>query len=457
MQSRILRIGVLVIAGLGASPAMAEANGENVVLRWSGVMLEAVRHSTLAPPAVARVLAIVHTCTYDAWAAYDPIAAGVHYRNKVGPGSDADRDRAISYAAHRALVDLFPGQRSRFDELMEELGYHPFDLSDVASVVGVEAAQIGLHARTEDGANQHDGYADTTGYVPVNTPHMVADPNRWQPLATPGGAAQRFALPHWGRVRPFALASADQFRPPAPVAFPHGLYRKQALEILHLSAQLTDRQKVIAEYWQDGPGTETPPGHWCLIAAFISRRDGHSLEQDVMLFFALANALMDASIAVWEAKVFYDYVRPVTAIQFLFKGLPVRAWAGPFMGTRLIPGDTWQPYIPTPPFAEYVSGHSTFSAAGAEILRAFTEADYFGAQVTFPAGSSLIEPGLTPHADVTLVWPTFSEAADEAGLSRRYGGIHFEAGDLEARAMGRQIGALVWARANTYFEGVLRP
>lgn len=123
----------------------------------------------------------------------------------------------------------------------------------------------------------------------------------------------------------------------------------------------------------------------------------------------------------------------------------------------MIDGEQWLPYQPatflTPPFAEYVSGHSTFSAASAEVLRLFTGSDYFGAAAVLPAGSSSIEPGLTPRGPVILSWSTFSEAADEAGLSRRYGGIHFEDGDLQGRAMGRRIGAIVWAKALTYVYG----
>jgi hypothetical protein len=287
----------------------------------------------------------------------------------------------------------------------------------------------------------------------VNAPDLLTDPNRWQPLSTADGSGQTFSLPHWGQVVPFALTSPDQFRPGPPPLYPHGRYRKQALAVLHASASLTDSQKSIVGYWADGPRTETPPGHWCLFAEFVSRRDGHDLEQDVKMFFVLANGLLDASIAVWDAKRHYDYVRPVTAMHFLFGSQPVRAWAGPYQGTGLIPGDTWQSYIATPPFAEYVSGHSTFSAVGAEVLRLFTGSDTLGAQVTVPAGSSPVEPGLVPAQDVILSWRTFSEAADEAGISRRYGGIHFEDGDLEGRALGRRVGARVWQKALAYFNG----
>ena len=128
----------------------------------------------------------------------------------------------------------------------------------------------------------------------------------------------------------------------------------------------------------------------------------------------------------------------------------VRSWAGPYQGTKLIDGATWFPYqpttFPTPPFPEYSSGHSNFSAAGAEILKRFTHADRFGASVTLPAGSSRVEPGAVPRRDLMLSWSTFSDAADQAGISRRYGGIHFEQGDLDARAT-------TWERARDYWEG----
>ena len=227
----------------------------------------------------------------------------------------------------------------------------------------------------------------------------------------------------------------------------------EVAQILHLSGRLDDRRKVIAAYWADGPSTETPPGHWNLFAQFVSQRDAHTLDDDVKMFFALGNALLDASIVVWDTKRFYDYIRPVSAIQYLYAGKQVLAWGGPFRGTVTILGEQFQSYIPTPPFAEYVSGHSTFSAASAEILRRFTSSDRFGASVTIAAGSSRIEPGLVPAADVVLAWRTFSDAADQAGLSRRYGGIHFESGDLEARALGRRVGRRVWEKARALFLG----
>lgn len=146
----------------------------------------------------------------------------------------------------------------------------------------------------------------------------------------------------------------------------------------------------------------------------------------------------------------------VTAIPYLFHGQQIRAWGGPGKGTVEMDGKDWIPYqvstFPTPPFPEYISGHSTFSAAGAEILKRFTHSDRFGGSVTFAKGSSVTEPAFTPQAPVTLSWMTFTDAADQAGISRRYGGIHFELGDLVGRATGRLVATKAWEKAMSYIR-----
>jgi hypothetical protein len=188
----------------------------------------------------------------------------------------------------------------------------------------------------------------------------------------------------------------------------------------------------------------------------VSARGQNDLDEDALLFFILTNSLLDAGIAAWDAKRAYDSVRPISAVHWLYRDRSVMSWAGPCRGTADIPGVDWEPYQPativTPPFPEYISGHSTFSAAAAEVLRRFTGSDHFGASVTISSHSSGVEP-CTPSTPITLSWPTFSDAANQAGLSRRFGGIHFTAGDLAGRAVGRRVGALVWERAQTYIFG----
>jgi hypothetical protein len=262
---------------------------------------------------------------------------------------------------------------------------------------------------------------------------------------------------------PFSVDSTTRVRSPTgPARYGSIEFRTQAQALVDISATLSDEQKAIAEYWADGPKSELPPGHWNLFAQLVAHCDrrGDSefdLDRAVKLFFVLTNAIFDAGICAWDNKCAFVSVRPVTAIRYVFQGQQIRAWAGPGKGTEPIHGKDWRPYqpatFPTPPFPEYSSGHSNFSAAGAEILRLFTRSDRFGASVTIPAGSSTGEPGVTPATDVILYWPTFSAAADQAGISRRYGGIHFEQGDLDARATGRLVARQAWMRAQWYFDG----
>ncbi|MGH2346957.1 MAG: DUF6851 domain-containing protein, partial [Chloroflexota bacterium] len=456
------------------SAVRSGAVAPTAVVLWNSAALQAVRVTHPGPPIVARALAILHTCIYDAWACYDPVAAGtrlgVAMRRPPGEQTLANKQRAISYAAYRALVDLFPSEIASFVGLMKSLGYNPADLdvdTGTPGGLGAVAAQAVLDFRHGDGANQlgdlHPGaYSDCTDYQPVNDPDHIRDPNRWQPLRVADGqggyVVQQCIAPHWGLVTPFALLYGAQLRPTGPALYPSERYRRQATQILQISANLTDTQKMIAEYWADGPNSELPPGHWCLFAQYVAQRDGHDLDADVRLFFTLANAVFDAGIVAWDAKRAYDSVRPITAIHYLYRGRQVTAWGGPYQGTRVIRGEDWQPYQPatvvTPAFPEYVSGHSIFSAAGAEILERWTGSDTFGASFTQRARTSRVETGATPATDVTLSWATFSEAADQAGLSRRYGGIHFEEGDLTGRALGRLVGSRVWDKAQAYITGV---
>jgi hypothetical protein len=492
---------LLLIPGLawahGPTPAPgrgAESEiGDSVVLRWNAAALQGDRDSKLGPPMVARALAIVHTCVYDAWAAYDRHAVGTRLgaalRRPSREHTRTNKETAISFAAYRAAVDLFPGDKlTVFDPLMISLGLNPNNMTtDATTPVGIGniAARAVLEFRHKDGANQVGDepggmsgvpYSDYTGYkssnAPMDTrvafdPAAVHDPSKWQPLryidATGVLVTQPFVGAQWQRVKPFALSSAAQLRSSAgPARHGSRAFLSQANALLEISAGLTDEQKMIAEYWADGPHSELPPGHWNLFAQFVSRRDRHGenrngLDSDVKLFFALTNAIFDASICCWDNKRAFDSVRPITAIRYLFQGQRVRAWGGPYRGAQLIKGEDWFPYqgstFPTPPFPEYSSGHSTFSAAGAEILRLFTGSERFGSGVKFPAGSSRIEPGAVPAGEVTLNWTTFKAAADQAGWSRRYGGIHFEQADLDGRAGGRLVAQQAWAKAMSYFNG----
>jgi hypothetical protein len=454
------------------------SDSDDVVLRWGEQTLAAVRATKPPPTVVARSLAMVHTAMYDAWAAYDAKALGTRTGGSLRrPASEYTanyKSMAISYAAYRVLLDLFPSQANNISGFMTALGYNAGDTSTDPTTpqgIGNTVAKAVLEFRHDDGANQlgdRNGgapYSDYTGYTPVNAWNRVSDVYRWQPLCVPtpapgasscSGIVQRFATPQWGKVTPFALSKPDQFGPPL---MDRSKLPTEAKDLVDIQATLGDLEKTIAYYWADGPGSELPPGHWAMIAAAASRAAGTSLDGNVKLFFALGNGLLDASIATWQAKRVQDTVRPITYIRWLYAGKKIKGWAGPGKGIITEDGSAWIPYqepgIVTPPFAEYTSGHSAFSGASSQVFVQFAGTDVFKAalSITIAAGSSTIEPNLVPAAATTLSFKSFTDAANQAGLSRRYGGIHFAQADKNGRTLGSQIGNAAWAKALTYFNG----
>jgi len=408
----------------------------------------------------------------------------------------------------------------------------------------------------------------------------LVDPNRWQPLqieylvsqngiVLPSGV-QTAVGPHWGHVTSFAIppggASGVPFDPGAPPrlgdASTDALFKTQAVEVIRDSSLLDassdtmldispaviganalgsnsgrgyttnpvtgkayapetvragDFYRAMVEFWADGPNSETPPGHWNVLANAVSdelapnlRIGGTGpvvdrLQWDVKLYLALNGAVHDAAIAAWGLKGRYDGNRPISMIRYMAsrgqstdpslpaynkEGLPlvpglielitkdktetggtmqtlvgnegkiaVRAWRqGITPHVDWILGTTWMPYqLPTfvtPSFQGYISGHSTFSRAAAEVMTAITGSEYFPgglSESTLKAGSFRIEPG--PSADVTLEWATYYDAADQAGQSRLFGGIHVQADDFTGRVVGSTCGKDAWAAAQRYYAG----
>ncbi len=448
---------------------------DNTALQWNNAALQAIRDVNPGPTVGSRALAIVHTAMYDAWTTYDNVAKPTQ-NNGIPKQSRRNWkaiDLSVSYAAYRALVDLFPTKVSSFNTLMNALGYDPNDTNTdptTLSGIGNVAAQAVLSYRHSDGSNQQNGYTDTSGYVPVNTPTQINSPVHWQPLLV-NGKQQKFLTAHWGTVTPFALTSGSQFRPAGPVMdATSSAYKSQVDTIIQYSAALCDptsgdRLKTVADYWANGPRSETPPGHWMLFsqfvsAQFISRKNKHDISGDIKMFFALSNAVFDAGIAAWDAKRAFDSVWPITAVHYQYNGQMITCWGGyNIKNTGQMDGSKWPPYqesfVVTPPFPEYVSGHSTFSAAGAYIMQQSTGGDSFGDSFTAAAGSSQIEPNFAPASSVTLSWPTFSAAAAEAGISRQYGGIHFNQGDQDGRVLGKQVATQAWTKAQAYINGTV--
>jgi hypothetical protein len=262
----------------------------------------------------------------------------------------------------------------------------------------------------------NDGSTDYVSYTPGTAP------GDWQPT---GPAFMPAENPQWAALKPFAMTSDSQFRPGPPPALTSQEYATDVNQTLNLGAvnstTRTADETQIAKFWNDGAGTYTPPGHWNAIAEQVAQQQGDSLAQDARLFAELNIAEGDAAIVAWDAKYTYNTWRPIQ----------LAGGAGTAVNSQIETIANWEPLINTPPFPEYISGHSTFSAAAAAILTAV-----FGDDYSFSA-TSVGLPG------VTRTFTSFEEAAEEAGMSRIYGGIHFLFSDTAALTAGADLGAYV--------------
>lgn len=457
-----------------------------LALKWNRLTCDVIYSAQLPPTLAARALAMVHTAMYDAWT---PYTGGCYFSTTTGnrferpecEHTKENREIAFSYAAWRVIEKLFAESfkeeelKQKVAPLFESLDSCGLDDAtlDISTPQGIGnlSAKLILDAGYGDGSNPND-YSDYTGYQPVNPPppERAVQIDRWQAQLQDNKQPQKFIHPHWGLVRPFSLECVGQFRPADPPAADTCEFRGQMEEIIEISSCLDDREKLIAEYWagmhedkfEDSPVASdddcadywtVPPVQCCRIARFIADKRGFRNSNVIKMFFAVSNALFDASIACWDGKVHHDYCRPISVIRHVMDDETFNAWGGPCRGTVEMQGEGWCSYLPTPPFAEYPSGHSTFSFAFAEIIRCFCGDDDYGECLTFPVCSSVIEPDCTPAEEITLSWNTLSEAADEAGMSRRYGGIHFEDGDMLGRELGKAVAKQVWRKVCRYFQG----
>lgn len=468
---------------------------KSAAYEWLDIALEATAREhgrTLPRPTIgSRMLGIAVTCMYDAWAAYDERAVGTQLggklRRPVAERTPENKKKAIAYAVYRALLDLFPEDEAWLAGQMRQYGYDPSDTSTDLSKpqgVGNTAAAAVIAYRHHDGANQFGDevgsngvpYSDYTFYKPVNVPDKITDPDRWQPIPFEDGKGGHvtygFLTPHWYRVKTFALKRSDQFRPPPPPLVGSEQLRKEVDQVLDFNAHLTLEQKAIVEFMRDGPRSTGQSGHWLRFAQAVSRRDNYGIDQDVKLFFAVGNVAMDAFIAAWEAKRYYDSSRPWTLVRYYYGDKAVEGWGGPGKGFVTLAASEWHPYSPytfiTPPFPGYVSGHSTVSAACAKTLELFTGSDYFGATEHRHAGE-LTEPGiscevkqsrggiiaasLSANGDVALPLPTFTATAEMAGISRVLGGYHIQADNVAGLDLGRKVALYVWPQTEAYFKG----
>lgn len=462
----MLRLLLLVLFVLVTGSNWTAVRAETTAVRWNKAAVEAVKASASSDLVTARALAVLHRAMYDAWAPYDEMASGVRLdtgslRRPSADRTDENKSTAISYAAYRTLNDLFPGETERFTSIMNGLGLDP-TLSAVdtatAAGIGLHAAELELRHAHDDGANQlgdraPGGYADYTRYTPPNPADRLIDLRRHQPIIGSNGRPAIFGGAHWPLIKPFSLYRADEFRPATAPALTYSESELRALaqHIIDVNAELTDRDKAIAEFWTLGNGTPTPPGQFHILAQHVSQTRGHSLDQDVAMFFILGNALHDTAIAKIEAKMHFLTARPETLIRAFFAGERILAWGGRGKGAEMIDGRDFKPYRPTAAAPEHVSGHSAFGYAGAEAIRLATGSDALDLTVVVQAGSFAFDDG--PASDVVLSMETLSEAARDIALSGIYGQAHFTTGDQAGRILGRAVAQKVYAHAMRYING----
>lgn len=441
---------------------------DNRAYQWGQMALTATANDTERfkprPTITSRYLGLIFVAVFDAWSRFDEEAIPVYLEDVPRVASSemtlTNKEIAISYAAYRSMSEYFYTDRELFAEFMKDLGYDPMNESLDPSTpegIGNLAAKAVIDARKGDGANQYgeesqnqQAYFDYTHYVPVNSPDDNKDPNRWQPKYFSDGKGGTFAppclTPYWQNVKPIALKSADQFRPGPPPLIGSEQLRNEVEEVVKLQEELTDYQKALVEFMRDGPQSVQQAGHWLKFAQDVSRRDAHTLDQDVKMYFYNQVVAMDAFIASWDSKMFYDYARPFALVHEYYKGQKIIAWGGEGRGMEEMDGIKWRPYSPEtflcPPFPSYVSGHSTISGGCAEALKLWTGSDTFGSTAQVVAGA-LTEPDHLGDT-ITLVFPTFTETAEMAGISRVLGGYHIQADNVAGLQLGRDVARYVW-------------
>lgn len=451
---------------------------DNWAYKWGKIALQVTANDTdrfnPRPTITSRYLGLTFTAIFDAWTRYDEKATPV-FLSDVERRPEAERhlknkEVAISYAAYRAMLEYFYSDSTYLREQMVGLGLDPDnDSMDPTTPEGIGnlAAKTVIEARKNDGANQYgehpDGngepYYDYTEYHPVNTPDELKDIKRWQPKYFSDGKGGKFApgclTPYWQHVKPLSLDSASQYRSDPPPAIGSEQLNKEIEEVVEMNANLTNEEKALVEFMRDGPSSVQQAGHWLIFAQNVSIRDNHTLDQDVKMYFAVEVAAMDAFIASWDTKMYYDFARPYALVHDYYQDQAIKAWGGPGVGTVSMKGNEWSPYSPEtflcPPFPSYVSGHSTVSGACAEILKWFTGDDHFGERVKLKPGA-LTEPDINADT-VELYFPTFTEAADMAGVSRVLGGYHIQADNIAGLELGRDVAKSAWDMYEKHVNG----
>ncbi len=400
---------------------------DDAVITWNQILLNAIATSKTAPPPAARAMAMVETAVFDAvnniahkYQNYSITATAPLEANAAATAIEAES--AAVEAAYTVLSSLFVSQKTTFDTA------HTTSLAAIADgqaktdgiAFGKSIADKVILSRVDDGS------ATKVVYTPGT------NPGDWRPTAVvtnPDGTTSPApaVLPGWGNVKTFGILQADiaNNRPTPPPALTSAQYATEFNQVKDLgaanSSTRTAEQTEIAKFWADGGGTFTPAGHWNQIAQDVARDNFNSLVDNARLFAALDVAQADAAICCWDTKYTYSRWRPITAIR--------NADTDDNANTTV--DTTWTSLLTTPNFPSYTSGHSTFSGAAAAVLT-----NLYGDNYKF----STTGPGLP---GVTRSFTSFNQAADEAGMSRIYGGIHFMSDNIAGLAAGKKVGGYI--------------
>jgi hypothetical protein len=388
----------------------ADLSGEDAIA-WNRLAYERVKADGLPPTHASRLYA------YTALASYGAIAGGTADPSVLSqldglvlpePPEDVDWPSAVAAATGAVGASLAKSEESKAAFLWlrdEQIAAREVERADSADVAAGVAHGEAVAAAILDWA-AGDRFADTRD-LPFEFDDM---PGLWVPTAPAYAPCHE---PYWGTLRPFVVAP-EECRAPDPVEYseePGSPFWGEAEAVLQTSQALTEEQVYIAKYWADGAGTGTPPGHWVSIAATVLEEDGADLETATRVQAVLGLTLADSFIGCWSEKYRSCRMRPIT-----------------YIGAHMDP--TWSSLIPTPPFPEYTSGHSVSSAAAAEVLT-----ELLGDR---PFVDTTHEEAHGPRA-----FDSFREAADEAAVSRLYGGIHYPMGIDAGLEQGLCVGGTV--------------
>jgi PAP2 superfamily len=398
-----------------ASSPSATNYDATVATDWFSLSLELVQETKgFSPPVASRAFGYMGVTLYEA------IVPGMKgYKSLVGqlngltsvPQPEAEQTYDWSVVANSAIAEmtkkLFANASEESEVKMEQLEQ---DFISASSPEVIERSEAYGRAVAEAiyAWSLEDGSQAQLDYVVSNEAGM------WQPTAPKFTNA---LLPQWGNNRPFVLETGDECAIAPALAYSEekdSAFYKEGLEVYETSQALTDEQREIASFWSDDPGkTATPPGHWLSILTQLLVERNDRLDSATEAYANLGIAVADSFIGCWNAKYEYNLLRPITYIQ-------------------TVTDPSWQPLLNTPPFPEYTSGHSVQSAAAAVVLT-----DLFGEDFTFTDHTH------DGHGLQARSFTSFSQAAEEAAVSRLYGGIHFSAAIENGLAQGHCIGEKV--------------